>query len=134
MINGWLGEQPKGARVLVCGGRTFSDADRLSNIMAYLHLTYFPGGIGCVIHGACHTPVNADKLAGEWAKQNNIPVEEYPVDHDLDGPWPGAGPRRNSRMLAHSHPDFGLVFPGGKGTANMQSAMEKAGIRVWKVC
>jgi len=78
-------------------------------------------GMDFLIHGACHTPINADKLAGQWARDHNIEELAYPVDHALDGPWPGAGPARNRRMFAASHPTHVLAAPGGSGTENMIS-------------
>lgn len=53
-----------------------------------------------LVHGAC--PTGVDQLAEEtwlgegWSADS---VVRYPVDHALDGPWPGAGPRRNARMV-----------------------------------
>ena len=105
-------------RVLVCGGRHFDDytfvRNALENLLFYGNL--IPKGL-VIIEGAC--PTGADEMAHIWATRNNLENERYPVDHALDGPWPAAGPIRNSRMLKKSRPTMGISFPGGKGTADM---------------
>lgn len=109
-----------GRRILVCGGRDFGDAAYVALILDHA----FPG---VIIHGAC---TGADTLAGEWAKANKVEVETYPVEHELDGPWPGAGPRRNLRMLTQSNPELVIAFPGGKGTRNMRALARVQGVEV----
>lgn len=115
-------------RLLVTGGRTYRDA---AAVNAALDAVHAKRGLTAVIHGACHTPINADKLAGQWARDHGVLEEAYPVDHALDGPWPGAGPRRNARMLAESRPDGVVAFPGGPGTRGMCALAMAAGLRVW---
>jgi predicted Rossmann-fold nucleotide-binding protein len=115
-------------RVLVTGGRDFTDE---AAVFAALDRAHRKQPITCIIHGACHTQVNADKLAGKWAKARGILEEPYPVDHALDGPWPGAGPRRNGRMLRLSHPDGVVAFPGGNGTADMVRRATEASVPAW---
>ena len=109
-----------GRRILVCGGRDYDNA-------SYMSLILDSAEPGVIIHGAC---TGADTLAGEWAKKRKVPAETYPVEHELDGPWPGAGPRRNLRMLVQSHPDLVIAFPGGKGTANMRALARTQGVEV----
>jgi hypothetical protein len=122
-------------RFLVCGGQTYGterDEDRF--LYAALTRLYDKVGITAIIHGACHTPINADKLAGQWARDFGIIEHAYPVDHALDGPWPAAGNVRNHRMLydKDSRPDGGVSFPGGNGTKHMTDLMRKAGLIVWE--
>lgn len=118
-------------RVLVCGGRDYADADAVFCAMFRLHVSR---GVSVVIHGACRTEVNADKLAGRWAEEMGIPVEAYPVDPRLDGPNPRQAPiNRNARMLMLSNPHGGVAFPSaGPGTADMVARMEARNIKVWK--
>jgi len=114
-------------RILVCGGRDYSERIALFAALERLHKAR---GIDTVIHGAC---TGADFLAGEWAEgEDGIAVEPYPVDHTVDGPWPAAGPKRNRRMLAAGRPDGVVAFPGGRGTADMCRAAEAAGVKVWR--
>jgi hypothetical protein len=53
--------------------------------------------------------------------------EEFAVNPALDGPWPGAGPRRNARMLRYGRPTHGLAFgPLWKGRDDVR------GMKAWK--
>lgn len=46
-------------------------------------------------------------------------VNAFPVDQSLDGEWPGAGHRRNLRMLTTAPGvDVLVAFPGAAGTEN----------------
>jgi hypothetical protein len=71
-----------------------------------------------------------DQLAYEWARARRVPVATFPA------PWHRlglrAGPARNARML-DMHPDHGLQFPGGRGTANMRDNLDAAGVPVTEV-
>jgi hypothetical protein len=109
-------------RVLVCGGRGFKDYEKLEQFMNMLHAQL---NIDTVIHGVA---TGADTLAGKWAKNRTIRVEEYPADWANEGF--AAGPRRNKRMLAEGKPDLVVAFPGGKGTAHMVKIAKQAKVRV----
>lgn len=123
-------------RVLVCGGRHYADRAKVYSTLDALSPEppdnphpgrWLPQGV-TIITGKC--PTGADQIAGDWAIVNWTGLEEYPVDHALDGPWPAAGPRRNQRMLERSRPTLGIAFPGGRGTADMVRRMRAAGIPV----
>lgn len=116
-------------RLLVTGGRDYRDA---AAINAALDAVHAKRGITAVIHGACHTPINADKLAGQWARDHGVPEEPWPVVRALDGPWPASGPHRNARMLGESKPDGVVAFPGGHGTSDMCRRARAAGLKVWE--
>ena len=105
-----------GKRVLVCGGREFSDRDLLARKLSDLD-------IALLIHGGAR---GADSMAGNWAQAMGIPVQVYPALWHLDGK--AAGPIRNSRMLADSKPDLVIAFPGGNGTADMVRKSRLAGV------
>lgn len=105
-------------KVLVFGGREYANRKRIAAILAPLKPTQ-------VIHGRCR---GADKLAGEWAETNGVPVKEFPADWGKFGP--AAGPIRNKQMLDEGQPDMCVGFPGGKGTLNMATLARAAGIRV----
>lgn len=111
-------------RLLVCGGRDFTDRALLVREMNALATEQRPS---VVIHGAAR---GADTMAGLIAEQAGIPVERYPVDNAIDGPWPAAGMNRNRRMLEASKPDVVLAMPGGRGTAGMVRIARAAGVRV----
>jgi hypothetical protein len=109
-------------RVLVCGGRDFSDREKLASALDAIHLrTPF----SVLIHGAAP---GADTLAGEWARERGIAVVPFPAD--WKGQGRAAGPIRNKRMLDEGRPDLVVAMPGGRGTANMVSQAENANVAV----
>lgn len=58
-------------------------------------------------------------------------VHPYPVLPTLDGSWPGAGPRRNRRMLRSSESEHLIRFPGNRGTADCAEAAREMGLTRW---
>lgn len=124
-------------RVLVTGGRDYDNQIGLFDVLDTLHRQK---PITTIIHGACRVIIKdgrrtgvmtgADRIADDWARANGIPVEDYPVDHALDGPWPAAGPRRNARMLKGSDPDIVVATPGDRGTKNMKDLARAADVRL----
>jgi hypothetical protein len=109
-------------RVLICGGRDFTDYERLRRV---LDKSLYIDGITTVIHGGAQ---GADACADVWAKQSYIPVKCYPAQWDKYGR--SAGPVRNQQMLDEGKPDLVIAFPGGAGTANMIKIARRAGIDV----
>lgn len=107
-------------KVLVCGGRDYSDSKRVASVLSKLKIT-------CLINGGAR---GADKLSSRWAKVNNIPYFEYPADWDKFGKK--AGPIRNQEML-YENVDIGfaVAFPGGHGTLNMISLLAEVGIFIF---
>ena len=112
-------------RILVCGGRDFTDYEFLSGYLSSLTKPFFNT---VIIHG---NAVGADLLAGRWAMQNKVTQVPFPAD------WNGlgrkAGPIRNQQMLDEGKPDVVIAFPGGRGTADMVSRARKAGVEVIEV-
>lgn len=108
--------------VLVCGGRQYSDKERLFAVLDAAHAAQ---AITEIIHGAA---VGADSMAGEWAQARGVPVRAFPADWDTHGRK--AGPLRNQQMLVEGRPDEVIAFPGGRGTANMTGQARELGVRV----
>lgn len=110
-------------RLLVCGGRTFDDRERLLTAMnAAVH--------GCdteivVIHGGAR---GADSLAGVIAREVAVKVLVFPADWERNGLR--AGPIRNQQMLDEGKPDVVLAMPGGPGPADMVRRAKAAGLPV----
>lgn len=115
-------------RILFAGGRSYNDAEAVDAALTLLHARR---GVTIAIHGACHLG-GADALVEAWCVAHGIPTKQYPVRRAIDGPWPGAGRRRNARMLAASKPDAGVILPGGHGTEGMERLLRAAGIPVWE--
>jgi len=110
-------------RVLVCGGRTYSDRDKVNETLDNL----LPD-IDILIHGGAQ---GADSLAREWAKERLISSVAYMADWKNLGR--AAGPRRNELMLREGKPDVVIAFPGGRGTAHMIAIAKAAGVRIVEV-
>ena len=115
-------------KVLVCGPRIWLEQKPIEEA-----LRTFPTGT-ILVHGGAR---GADVIAGFVGELFGFEVREYAVDHALDGPWPAAGVRRNSRMLRGEHPssdgtfvDVGIGFrlapEFSRGTGNMVRQLRAA--------
>jgi len=109
-------------RVLVCGGRDFTDKRGLELSLDQLHADQ---PITCLIHGWARGAVT---LAGEWAWKKGIPVRGIQAEWGKYGK--AAGGKRNQKMLDEEKPDLVVAFAGGVGTADMVQRAELAGVRV----
>ena len=112
-----------GLRVLVCGGRQFTDHELLNWHLDWLWNV--SRGIDTIIQGGCG---GADALARVYAKARSIRLETYYPDWDRFGK--SAGPIRNQRMIDQGKPDIVVAMPGGRGTKDMVLRAKKAGIGV----
>ena len=110
-----------GLRVLVCGGREYSDYGRVCAVLDEINAAT---PIRAIIHGNAR---GADLLAHSWALGRKVGGWACPANWSRDGKR--AGPLRNQRMLGHS-PDLVVAFPGGKGTADMVKRAALAGVTV----
>lgn len=105
-------------RVLVCGGRNYSNWMQLQAALCALDDEV---GITAIIHGAA---TGADTMAGLWGKCYGKLVRGLPTE-------PGEGGyARNRRMLSETQPDLVVHFPGGNGTRDMCAIARDAGVRV----
>lgn len=116
---------PRGIRVLVCGGRDYRNWPCLSGVLDRLHAE---NEFVEVIHGAAP---GADTLADSWARSRGIPTRRFIALWQTEGK--AAGPLRNQRMLDEGRPDMVIIFPGGKGTADMTRRAKAACLRVIEV-
>ncbi len=111
-------------KVLVCGGRDYRDQDRMWRALDACHKKH---GITMVIHGGA---AGADVMSGDWALEKGIHCATVNALWTRYGKK--AGPHRNAAML-ELKPDAVIAFPGGRGTANMVTQAEAAGVKVWKI-
>lgn len=111
-------------KVLVCGGRDYSDWHALSAALAQVKLLAPHDSLTIIQGGAA----GADAMAREWCEAYHIPYMNYPADWEKHGR--AAGPIRNQRMLDEGRPDLVLAFPGGRGTADMMTRARSAGVEV----
>ena len=107
-------------KVLVCGGRNYTNADQLDQVLSGI------ARISMIIHGGAR---GADTLAGTWAQENGIAEVVVPAQWGLGR---GAGILRNGWML-QLEPQLVVAFPGGRGTANMVMQARRAGLEVYDV-
>lgn len=113
-------------RVMVTGGRSFSDLGEVWGQLDALHA--LSGPISVIIHGGA---TGADSLANSWAVYNSVTVEQHNADWSKHGR--AAGPIRNGEMIRLGKPDLVVAFPGGTGTANAVRQAKEAGITVIEV-
>jgi len=114
-------------RLLVAGGRDFYDyqfieraLDNWFNEKLAEDPSVWEDGI-ILVHGDAS---GVDRIAAQWAKYNLHIPEPHPADWNKGK---GAGPIRNAEMI-ESGLDYAILFPGGRGTANMKSQLVKANI------
>lgn len=110
-------------KILVCGGRDYRDeasADRA------LNAAHAKQPISMVIEGGAR---GADELARRWARNNGVHSATVPALWTAKGK--AAGHLRNEAMLALV-PDAAIVFPGGRGTADMLRRLSKNGTPYWQ--
>ncbi|RWO57146.1 MAG: DUF2493 domain-containing protein [Mesorhizobium sp.] len=130
-------------RVLVCGGRDFSDGMKMH--FALQDLWDERGPFAVIIHGNAR---GADAEAKEWALEKGIKHAPFIAAwEDLTAPGAviryikatgkpynaNAGPQRNQRMIDDGKPDIVVAFPGGKGTRDMIDRARRAGLEVIEV-
>lgn len=86
------------------------------------------GPITKVIQGGAK---GGDARGREWAEANHVPVKTFQAHwHELKK---AAGPIRNQEMLDKGKPDYGVKFPGGKGTADMLHRAKAAGLKLKEI-
>lgn len=115
-------------KVLVCGGRKFSDRDLVYKVLNILH-NGVKGGIKTIIHGGAS---GADSIAGDWSVDVlKKDAEVYPANWNLHKI--AAGSIRNRKMLKEGKPDIVVAFPGGSGTSDMIKIAAAAGVKVFDI-
>ena len=114
--------------ILVTGSRHWKDSDTIRSAIEVVAREFKNLYI---VHGGAD---GADQIADEERLVLGIPGRGYAVDHSIDGPWPGAGPKRNARMLRDIGPVLVLAFWDGRrercGTLDMVERAIKAGVPV----
>ena len=113
-------------RVLVCGGRDYTNED-----VVFWHIDNLldMGRSLTIIEGGAR---GADALAARFADRNHLQCghEQYKANWTKYGK--AAGGIRNQEML-DSGVDLVLAFPGGRGTADMVRRAKAAGVEVREI-
>jgi hypothetical protein len=113
-------------RVLVCGGRDYTDREKMDRVLRLVDDARGP--IKTLIHGAAR---GADSLAAKWARDTGL--DEFGEVLAFPANWRDgkrAGPIRNQQMLDEGKPELVIAFPGGAGTADMVRRARAAGVEV----
>jgi hypothetical protein len=105
-------------KILVCGGRDFSDYPFMSSTLESINPTQ-------IISGGAR---GADRLAERYAVEFGVPIQVFPALWDTEGK--AAGFIRNQRMLDEGDPDLVVAFPGGRGTDDMVRRAIRHGVKV----
>lgn len=108
-------------KVLVCGGRDYSDIHRMYSVLDDLDMSEIISG-----HAT-----GADQMAEMYADERGIDATIFPAEWNKHGK--AAGFIRNKQMLEEGQPDLVVAFPGGRGTQMMMDIARKAGISVLEV-
>lgn len=109
-------------RVLVCGGRDYSDRRRVYEILDVAHAV---NPIILLIAGGAN---GADALAVDWARKEQVKFQVFSADWETLGRK--AGPIRNQQMINEGKPHMVIAFQGGRGTADMIKRADTAGVPV----
>lgn len=111
-------------KVLITGGRDFTDQRFVFDALDEIKKQH---GLTLLIHGDA---TGVDTLGKQWAEARGIPSKAFPVTkEDWKRLGKAAGPIRNATML-EENPAYVVVFPGGRGTANMRNQAQKNGVPV----
>lgn len=121
-------KRPPHIYVLVTGGRDYADVETEEHILDTMVAAAAARGLGVVvIQGGAR---GADAIARTWAWKRGLLLINEPARWNEHGK--AAGPIRNQLMLDKHKPDVCLAMPGGRGTADMVSRCEAAGVLVLK--
>jgi predicted Rossmann-fold nucleotide-binding protein len=112
-------------RVVICGGRGYDNAELLGRKLDELHAEH---EFCDLMQGGAY---GADRLAKIWA-MGHPEIVLWQINAEWSKFGLGAGTIRNRRMMEWK-PDLVVVFPGGKGTANMKEQARLAGVEIIEV-
>lgn len=120
-------------RVLICGSRNWKHKGPIKTYLDGLHKAF--GDALVIIEGGAD---GADRIAGEWAIDNEVEHLIYEADWETHGK--SAGPVRNEKMLKEGKPDLVLGFKSGfdwffqrGGTEHMINIAGKAGVPTYVI-
>ena len=121
-------------KVIVAGGRDFSDYDLLKSKLDNLlvdRLSVLTTAGDIAVQVVSGTARGADKLGEHYARMNKLHVTQFPADWQPNGVFDkSAGYKRNAKMAEYA--DALVAFWDGKsrGTKHMIDLANKSGIQV----
>lgn len=108
-------------KLIVAGSRNLTDIELFNSSMAKFLERHPNTQIDEIVSGAAKGP---DSNAILYAKENNIPVKEFPADRNKYGKK--AGPIRNEQMAEYADGLLAIWDGKSSGTRNMIDNMKKA--------
>ena len=110
-------------RVVVTGGRDYDDEETVDRELQKVMRSANGKKVVFIAGGAR----GLDTLVEDWCLDHGVPCIV------MNAPWNShykkrAGPVRNQWMIDFGLPTYGIVFPGGRGTADMHQRIKAAGI------
>lgn len=110
-------------RVVVTGGRDYDDEETVDRELQKVMRSANGKSVVFIAGGAR----GLDTLVEDWCLDQGVPCIV------MKAPWNShygkrSGPVRNQWMINFGFPTYGIVFPGGQGTADMHRRIKAAGI------
>jgi hypothetical protein len=110
-------------RVVVTGGRDYTDTETVDREMQRV-MRSANGRMVVFINGGAP---GLDSLVRAWCEEHGVPCIT------MFAPWKShfgkrSGPVRNQWMIDYGLPTYGIVFPGGTGTADMHQRLKDSKI------
>lgn len=96
-------------KVIIAGSRTITDRKLVEEAIE--------ASCFSITEVVCGMARGVDTVGFNWAKDNNIPVKEFPADWEKYGR--AAGPIRNKQMAEYADALIAVMAPNSKGTQNM---------------
>jgi len=112
-----------GMKLIIAGGRDYQITKSDFGVLDEFASLW---GVTEVVSGGAR---GADAGGEEWAKLRGIPIRRFFADWGLHGR--SAGPKRNQQMADYA--DALFLFPGGKGSADMERRVKANGLPVYKL-
>ncbi len=107
-------------KLIIAGSRNITDYQILVNVIKLSGLN-----ITEVVSG---TAYGVDKMGERWAKENNIPIKQFPANWSAYGK--SAGYRRNEEMADYADGLLALWDGESKGTKHMINIAKAQGLKV----
>ena len=121
------------ARILICGGRHFSDYNVLEKLVdTAMNENELSGNEIEIVSGHCE---GADILGEQYAKRHGISCKLFPAEWTKFGR--AAGPIRNSQMIEYTSKSFkpiviAFVSPRSKGTMDTIKKAIRKGFTIYR--
>jgi len=112
-------------RVIIAGGRSFKDYNRLCDVCDYMLQNQTD------IEIVSGTAMGADKLGERYAQERGYKIARFPAEWDKHGR--AAGFIRNEEMAKYSNALIAFWDGHSKGTGHMIDLAEKHGLKI-KIC